>query len=93
MEWYWIALIAYLVIINIIAIAMYAADKKKAVKKEWRTKEATLIGVAVLGGSVGALYGIFGLRHKSKHPKFYIGVPVIFAVQIAIAVAVFLIVK
>lgn len=79
-------LIPYLLIINAIAFFLMLADKQKARKKKWRIPEATLIGVAVIGGSVGALAGMYPFRHKTKHPKFTIGVPVILALQIVLAV-------
>ena len=79
-------LIPYLLIINAIAFFLMLADKQKARKKKWRIPEATLIGVAVIGGSVGALAGMYTFRHKTKHPKFTIGVPVILALQIVLAV-------
>lgn len=79
-------LIPYLLIINAIAFFLMLADKQKAKKKKWRIPEATLIGVAVIGGSVGALAGMYTFRHKTKHPKFTIGVPVILALQIVLAV-------
>ena len=81
-------LIPYLLIINAIAFFLMLADKQKAKKKKWRIPEATLIGVAVIGGSVGALAGMYTFRHKTKHPKFTIGVPVILAFQIVLAVVI-----
>lgn len=83
-------LIGYFLLINIIAFIMYGLDKKKAKKGQWRTPEATLIGVATIGGSVGALLGMKHFRHKTKHKKFTIGVPAILIVQIAIAAAIML---
>lgn len=65
------------------------ADKYKARKKLWRIPEATLLGVAAIGGSVGSLIGMYTVRHKTKHPKFTLGIPVILAVQIVLA-AIFL---
>lgn len=66
------------------------ADKYKARKKLWRIPEATLMGVAVIGGSVGALAGMYTFRHKTKHPKFTIGVPLILLMQIAAALFFFM---
>lgn len=83
-------LMGYILLINIIAFIMYGLDKKKAKKGQWRTPEATLIGVAAIGGSVGALWGMKHFRHKTKHKKFTIGVPAILIVQIALAVAIIL---
>ena len=61
-------------------------DKRKAQRNLWRISERTLIGTAVVGGSLGVLLGMHTFRHKTKHLKFTIGVPVILAVQILIAV-------
>ena len=76
----------YLLIINAAGFLLMRIDKQKARKKRWRIPEATLVATAVLGGSVGALLGMYIWRHKTKHPKFYIGLPVILAAQIAMAV-------
>jgi uncharacterized membrane protein YsdA (DUF1294 family) len=76
----------YLILINIIAFIMYGADKRKAVKRQWRIPERTLIGVAVLGGGFGALLGMRVFHHKTKHPKFTIGVPAIIIIEVIIAV-------
>lgn len=73
----------YLVIINIATFILYGIDKHKAKNHQWRISEASLICVAVLGGSVGALLGMFVFRHKTKHLKFLIGVPLILILQIA----------
>lgn len=71
----------YLLAINIIAFLVYAIDKKKAVRKKYRIRESCLMGVAVIGGSVGAWMSMHLYRHKTQKPKFYIGVPLIFIVQ------------
>ena len=79
-------LIVYLVIMNSVAFVAYAMDKRKARKGKWRIPEKTLLLLTVLGGSVGALLGMFGLRHKTKHIKFVIGVPVLFAIHVILIV-------
>jgi uncharacterized membrane protein YsdA (DUF1294 family) len=79
-------LIGYLIFINIISLVAYAMDKHKAKKKKWRIPERNLLLAALLGGSVGALIGVFGLRHKSRHLKFVLGVPIIFALHVIFAV-------
>lgn len=76
-------LIMYLCIVNIIAFLLYGLDKQKAKMNRWRIPEKVLLGVAVAGGSVGAFIGMRMFRHKTKKPKFYIGVPVIFLLQVA----------
>lgn len=76
----------YLVLINIAAFAAYGMDKRKAKRNEWRTPESVLLLLAAVGGSVGAYAGMQFFRHKTKHLKFTIGVPVIFIVQVVLAV-------
>ena len=77
----------YLLLINAIAFLLMLADKRKARKNRWRIPERTLIGSAVLGGSIGAFLGMHLFRHKTRHPKFALGIPAIFAAQL---IAVFL---
>ena len=79
-------LLIYLAVINIIAFAMYGIDKSKATHDKWRISEKSLILVAVFGGSVGAYAGMQVFRHKTKHLKFTVGVPVIFVLQILLGV-------
>ena len=79
-------LLLYLLIINAAGFVLMLEDKYKAKKNLWRIPEATLMGVAALGGSVGSLLGMYTVRHKTKHPKFTIGIPVILALQIVLAV-------
>lgn len=75
-------LIIYLVLINAVAFALMLADKHKARKNLWRIPEATLLTAALLGGSLGAIAGMYAARHKTKHLKFFVGLPVILALQV-----------
>jgi uncharacterized membrane protein YsdA (DUF1294 family) len=77
-------LIIYVIVVNVAAFLMYGIDKWNARKGLWRIPEKTLLGIAAVGGSVGAYAAMQMFRHKTKKPKFYIGVPLIFAIQIAI---------
>ena len=77
-------MLVYLLLINALGFALMLADKRKAQKNRWRIPEATLITVALLGGSVGTIAGMRLFRHKTKHPKFTLGLPVIFALQIVL---------
>lgn len=81
MEVQYVILIVYLVIINITAFIAFGMDKRKAKKGRWRIPERTLMMLAVLGGTLGALLGMYGFRHKTRHLKFVLGVPLILAVQ------------
>ena len=76
----------FFIVINIAAFLLYGLDKQKARMNRWRIPEATLLGIAVLGGSVGAYAGMKAFRHKTKKPKFYIGVPAILILQAAAVV-------
>ena len=76
----------YLFLVNAVAFFLMLADKAKAKKKKWRIPEATLIGSAIIGGSIGALAGMYTFRHKTKHPKFTVGIPVILVLQVAAAI-------
>lgn len=75
----------YLLIINALGLLIMLADKEKAKKHRWRIPESTLLTVAALGGSIGCYAGMRLFHHKTRKPKFYIGIPVIFAVQLLIA--------
>jgi len=76
-------ILLYLLIVNAIAFLLMLADKRKAQKKLWRIPESTLLLSAAIGGSVGALAGMYTFRHKTKHLKFTLGVPAILILQIA----------
>ena len=84
-------ILAYLLLINAVAFVLMLADKVKSKKNRWRIPERTLIGSAVIGGSIGALLGMYTFRHKTKHLKFTLGIPAILIAQIALAI--FLIMK
>ena len=76
-------IIIYIIVINLIAFLMFFLDKKYAEYGRWRISEKSLILIALFGGSVGAIYGMKCFRHKTKKPKFYIGLPIILILQIA----------
>ena len=76
-------LLFYLLTINAAGLLIMLADKKKAKKHLWRIPEATLLTVAALGGSLGCLAGMRLFRHKTRKPKFYLGLPAILAAQLA----------
>lgn len=72
----------YLILINAAAFALMLADKRKAKARLWRVPEAVLLSAAAAGGGIGAFLGMHLLRHKTKHPQFSIGLPLIAAVQL-----------
>ncbi len=82
-------ILGYLLIINMITFIAYGVDKYKAGHEKWRIPEATLIGLAIIGGSIGALLGMRVFHHKTRKPKFFVGVPVILALQIVVGVLFF----
>ena len=75
-------LTVYLIVVNVIAFAMYGADKQKAIRKQWRIPEAYLLAVAAIGGSVGAILGMQFFHHKTRKWKFRICVPLFLALQL-----------
>ena len=74
----------YLLVINILTFAVYGIDKRKAKQGSWRISEATLLMLAVIGGTIGALLGMQVWRHKTMHLKFKYGLPLILLAQIAL---------
>ena len=74
----------YLLAINAVAFIMYGIDKYKAKKAKWRIPEATLLLLAVLGGSIGAWMGMKVWHHKTMHKKCKYGIPAILLIQIAL---------
>lgn len=78
-------LIYYLIGINILTFLVYGIDKWKAKQGYWRISEATLLILAVIGGTIGALLGMKVWHHKTMHKKFKYGLPLILLAQIAFA--------
>lgn len=78
--------IIYLIGINIIALAMMGIDKFRAKSDKFRIPESNLFLIAVIGGSIGSLLGMYAFRHKTRHIKFVIGMPSILAVQLILAI-------
>ena len=74
----------YLAVINVVTFFMYGVDKWKARKSKWRIREAALLTLAVLGGSIGAWLGMKVWHHKTQHNKFKYGVPAIIIIQLAL---------
>lgn len=74
-------LILYLLIVNAAGFLLMLADKRKAKKKSWRIPEKVLFLTAILGGSIGCHLGMYTFRHKTKHPRFTIGIPAILILQ------------
>ena len=78
-------ILIYLLIINIVSFALMGIDKSRAKRRVWRVSEKVLFLSAVLGGSLGAIAGMFAFRHKTKHLRFVLGLPVILLLQLTAA--------
>ena len=76
--------VIYLVLINVAAFLLYGFDKYKSKRNQRRISEFSLLLIAALGGSIGALLGMDLFRHKTQHKKFRIGLPVIVLLQLAL---------
>ena len=79
-------ILGYFLAVNITSFLLYGIDKYKAKKGRWRISEATLLLMAVIGGSIGAWVGMRIWHHKTMHKKFKYGIPVIIIFQVALAV-------
>ena len=79
-------ILIYILIINVVTFFVYGIDKYKAKHAKWRIPEATLLLLAAIGGSIGAWCGMKVWHHKTMHKKFKYGVPVIFILQVVLAV-------
>ena len=77
-------IVYYLIALNIVTFFIYGIDKWKARQAKRRIREAALLGLAVLGGSIGALLGMKIWHHKTMHKKFKYGLPLILLAQIAL---------
>ena len=82
-------LFLYLILVNAVCFLLMLADKFKAKRNLWRIPEATFMTLAVLGGSVGCLIGMYTVHHKTKHLKFTVGIPCILVLQIIAAVIIY----
>lgn len=77
-------LITYFILINIVGFFIMFIDKKKAINHSFRISERNLIFIALIGGSIGTLLSMKAFRHKTKHIKFTLGIPLILTIQIAV---------
>lgn len=86
----WLILLIYLAAVNLFGLIIMGVDKSRAKRRKWRIPEATLFLVAIIGGSIGSIAGMYLFRHKTKHWYFVVGMPVILVLQlIAVAIIVF----
>ena len=81
-----IIILSYLVVINLIAFVLYGIDKKRAIRNEHRIRESVLLWIARLGGAIGSWLGIKIFRHKTKHTKFRLVVPLWMIIWVVVIV-------
>ncbi len=77
-------LIVYLILVNLISFILMGTDKKLAAGNMRRVPEKIFFSLALFGGGLGVCLGMKRFRHKTKHPKFYIGIPLIVFVEAAV---------
>lgn len=71
----------YLILINALGFVLMLADKIFAKAKTRRIPEAVLLGIAAAGGSFGAALGMWTVRHKTRHTKFSVSLPLLMALH------------
>ena len=76
-------IIIFLLCMNILGFALMYADKRRARRGQWRIQERTLFLVAIFGGSLGSIWGMWMFHHKTKHRYFVLGMPLILFLQLA----------
>lgn len=82
------AFIAYIAVVSLILCILMYIDKKRAIRKEWRIKENTLFTLAILGGALGGVLGMYLFRHKTKHNLFAFGFPLLAAIHVYLIVTI-----
>ena len=80
-------LLIYFLLVNLLGFYAMFADKLRAKKREFRIPEATLFAIAIIGGSIGCIAGMYTFRHKTRHWQFVYGMPIILVLQILIIIA------
>ena len=79
----------YVLVMGVVTFFVYGADKRKAVRGQWRIPESVLLAFALAGGSIGALLAMRFFHHKTRKPKFSVGVPIILVLQIVLCALIF----
>lgn len=79
-------ILSYLIIVNFIGFLMMGIDKQKAIKGAFRIPEATLFVIAMIGGSIGSIIGMYTFRHKTRHFSFVYGMPAILILQVILII-------
>ena len=81
-------LLIYIAVINIVDFICFGVDKGRAKRNRWRISEGSLFSLAIFGGSIGALLGMYIFRHKTQKLKFKIGMPLILVLQLAVIIVI-----
>lgn len=74
-------ILLYFVIVNLVGFLIMLVDKRRSINHEWRISERTLFIVSIIGGSIGSYLGMQLFRHKTRHLKFTLGIPIIIIIQ------------
>lgn len=82
-------LLIYLFIINALGVLLMLTDKFRAKNNLWRIPEAVLMSIALIGGSLGCIAGMFVARHKTRHIKFRLGLPLILGIQMILLIIIY----
>lgn len=80
------AVLAYVIVLSLILLILMYTDKQKAIKQQWRISEKTLFTLAIFGGAIGGVLGMYLFRHKTKHNRFAFGFSLLAAVQLFLLV-------
>ena len=80
---------AYILAVNLLSFCLMGIDKRKAIKGAFRIPEATLFVIALIGGSIGSISGMYTFRHKTRHASFVYGMPAILIIQIILIIFLF----
>ena len=86
MDTWKIIVLAYFGVMSIVGFISMGVDKRKAKNHSWRTPEAPLFLIALIGGSLGSVIGLWTFRHKTKHWYFVVFMPLILIAHIALIV-------
>lgn len=82
----YLLILSYFLLVNLIGFALMGIDKRKAIKGAFRIPEATLFVVAIIGGSIGSILGMYTFRHKTRHKKFVYGMPAVLILQVLLVI-------
>lgn len=85
-----VVLITYFLLVNLLGFYAMYSDKLRAKKRAFRIPEATLFAIAIIGGNIGCIAGMYTFRHKTRHLHFVYGLPLILILQIVALIALYI---